>query len=343
MHTPANWTMSERQHEQIVIIGSGPAAWTAAIYAARADLSPLVIEGEASRTMVPGGQLMFTTEVENYPGFPESVTGIDMMADFRAQAVRFETRVITEDVAEVDFSVRPLLVKTSGGTEIVSDSVIISTGANANWIGLENEERLAQSGGGVSACAVCDGALPHFRGQVIAIVGGGDSAMEDALYMAKFAKEVVVIHRREELRASKIMQERAFAEEKIRFEWNQTVVDVLGDDVITGVLLRDTVTAEERQLEVGGLFVAIGHDPNTGFLNGQVALKDNGFVETPESWRTTTSVPGVFAAGDVMDDFYKQAVTAAGTGCMAALDAERWLAHGGPQSVTVDEGSSVAG
>jgi len=343
MHTPANWTMSERQHEQIVIIGSGPAAWTAAIYAARADLSPLVIEGEASRTMVPGGQLMFTTEVENYPGFPESVTGIDMMADFRAQAVRFETRVITEDVAEVDFSVRPLLVKTSGGTEIVSDSVIISTGANANWIGLENEERLAQSGGGVSACAVCDGALPHFRGQVIAIVGGGDSAMEDALYMAKFAKEVVVIHRREELRASKIMQERAFAEEKIRFEWNQTVVDVLGDDVITGILLRDTVTAEERQLEVGGLFVAIGHDPNTGFLNGQVALKDNGFVETPESWRTTTSVPGVFAAGDVMDDFYKQAVTAAGTGCMAALDAERWLAHGGPQSVTVDEGSSVAG
>ncbi len=335
--------MSERQHEQIVIIGSGPAAWTAAIYAARADLSPLVIEGEASRTMVPGGQLMFTTEVENYPGFPESVTGIDMMADFRAQAVRFETRVITEDVAEVDFSVRPLLVKTSGGTEIVSDSVIISTGANANWIGLENEERLAQSGGGVSACAVCDGALPHFRGQVIAIVGGGDSAMEDALYMAKFAKEVVVIHRREELRASKIMQERAFAEEKIRFEWNQTVVDVLGDDVITGILLRDTVTAEERQLEVGGLFVAIGHDPNTGFLNGQVALKDNGFVETPESWRTTTSVPGVFAAGDVMDDFYKQAVTAAGTGCMAALDAERWLAHGGPQSVTVDEGSSVAG
>jgi len=335
--------MSERQHEQIVIIGSGPAAWTAAIYAARADLSPLVIEGEASRTMVPGGQLMFTTEVENYPGFPEGLTGIDMMADFRAQAVRFETRVITEDVAEVDFSVRPLLVKTSGGTEIESDTVVISTGANAKWIGLENEERLAQSGGGVSACAVCDGALPHFRDQVIAIVGGGDSAMEDALYMAKFGKEVVVIHRREELRASKIMQERAFAEEKIRFEWNQTVVDILGDDVITGVLLRDTVTGEERQLEVGGLFVAIGHDPNTGFLNGQVALKDNGFVETPESWRTTTSVPGVFAAGDVMDDFYKQAVTAAGTGCMAALDAERWLAHGGPQSVTVDEGSSVAG
>jgi len=335
--------MSERQHEQVVIIGSGPAAWTAAIYAARAQLSPLVIEGAASRTMVPGGQLMFTTEVENYPGFPESVTGIQMMADFRAQAVRFDTRVITEDVAEVDFSVRPFRLKTSGGTEIESDAVIIATGANANWIGLENEERLAQSGGGVSACAVCDGALPHFRNQVIAIVGGGDSAMEDALYMAKFAKEVVVIHRREELRASKIMQERAFAEEKIRFEWNQTVIDVRGDDVITGVLLRDTNTDEERLLEVGGLFVAIGHSPNTGFLNGQVALKDNGFVETATLWRTNTSIPGVFAAGDVMDDFYKQAVTAAGTGCMAALDAERWLAHGGVESVAADGGASIAG
>jgi thioredoxin reductase (NADPH) len=331
-----NRIMSERQHEQVVIIGSGPAGWTAAIYAARAQLSPLVIEGAGSRTMIPGGQLMFTTEVENYPGFPEGVTGIQMMTDFREQAVRFDTRVITEDVAEVDFSVRPFLLKTSGGTEIESDAVIIATGANANWIGLDNEERLAQSGGGVSACAVCDGALPHFRNQVIAIVGGGDSAMEDALYMAKFAKEVVVVHRREELRASKIMQERAFAEEKIRFEWNQTVVDVLGDDVITAVRLRNSVTDEERELEVGGLFVAIGHDPNTAFLNGQVALKDNGFVETPTSWRTTTSVPGVFAAGDVMDDFFKQAVTAAGTGCMAALEAERWLSRSGAESATVD-------
>ena len=326
--------MSERQHEQIVIIGSGPAGWTAAIYAARADLSPLVIEGAGSRTMVPGGQLMFTTEVENYPGFPEGVTGMQMMEDFRTQAIRFETRVITEDVGEVDFSVRPFLLTTSGGTEIESDAVIIATGANADWIGLENEERLAQSGGGVSACAVCDGALPHFRNQVIAIVGGGDSAMEDALYMAKFAKEVVVIHRREQLRASKIMQERAFAEERIRFEWNQTVVDVLGDEVITGILLRDTVTGEKRQLDVGGLFIAIGHNPNTGFLNGQVELRDNGFVETATSWRTATSVPGVFAAGDVMDDFFKQAVTSAGTGCMAALEAERWLAHGGPEDAS---------
>ena len=331
--------MSERQHEQVVVIGSGPAAWTAAIYAARASLHPFVIEGAGSRTMIPGGQLMYTTEVENYPGFPESITGIDMMADFKAQALRFDTRVITEDVVEVDFSVRPLLLKTSGGTEIESDTVIVATGANARWIGLPNEERLAQSGGGVSACAVCDGALPHFRGQVIAIVGGGDSAMEDALYMAKFAKDVVVVHRRDELRASKIMQDRAFAEEKIRFEWNHVVIDVLGDDVITGMMLRDTQTGEESHLDVGGLFVAIGHTPNTEFLGGHLELKDNGWIETPVPWRTETSVPGVFAAGDVMDDFYKQAVTAAGTGCMAALEAERWLAHGGVESVTVAVGA----
>lgn len=326
--------MSERQREKLVIIGSGPAAWTAAIYAARADLSPFVIEGAGSRTMVPGGQLMFTTEVENYPGFPEGVTGIDMMADFKAQALRFGTRVLTEDVVEVDFSVRPLLMKTSGGAEVESDTVIIATGANARWIGLSNEERLAQSGGGVSACAVCDGALPHFRDQTIAIVGGGDSAVEDALYMAKFASEVVVIHRRDELRASKIMQDRAFAEDKIRFEWNNVVSDVLGDDVITAVMLRDTVTGEERELAVGGLFVAIGHTPNSAFLGGQVALKPNGYIDMPLAWRTETSVPGVFAAGDVMDDFYKQAVSAAGTGCMAALEAERWLAHGGVEAVT---------
>ena len=331
--------MSERQHEQVVIIGSGPAAWTAAIYAARASLNPFVIEGAGSRTMIPGGQLMYTTEVENYPGFPEGITGFEMMADFKAQALRFDTRVITDDVVEVDFSVRPLLLKTSGGVGIESDTVIIATGANARWIGLPNEERLAQSGGGVSACAVCDGALPHFRDQVIAIVGGGDSAMEDALYMTKFAKEVVVVHRRNELRASKIMQNRAFAEEKIRFEWNHVVTEVLGDDLITGVMLRDTQTGEERRLDVGGLFVAIGHTPNTEFLGEQVELKANGWIETPVPWRTGTSVPGVFAAGDAMDDFYKQAVTAAGTGCMAALEAERWLAHGGAESVTAAVGA----
>ena len=326
--------MRERQHEQIVIIGSGPAAWTAAIYAARANLNPLVIEGAGSRTMIPGGQLMYTTDVENYPGFPTGVTGPEMMAHFKAQALRFDARVITEDVLEVDFSVRPLLLKTTSGEDIQSGAIIVATGANARWLGLPNEERLAQSGGGVSACAVCDGALPHFRDQVVAVVGGGDSAMEEALYMAKFAKEVVVVHRRGELRASKIMQDRAFTEEKVRFEWNQVVSDVLGDDVITGVMLQNTRTGEERLLEVGGLFVAIGHTPNTDFLGGQVALKSNGWIETPVPWRTETSVPGVFAAGDVMDDTYKQAVTAAGTGCMAALEAERWLARAGVQNVT---------
>ena len=330
--------MSKRQREETVIIGSGPAAWTAAIYAARANLQPLVVEGAGSRTMIPGGQLMFTTDVENYPGFPAGITGQEMMAAFKAQALRFDTRVLTEDVVEVDLSLRPLLMRTSGGTEIKSDTVIIATGANANWIGLPNEERLAQSGGGVSACAVCDGALPHFRNQVVAVVGGGDSAMEDALYMAKFAGEVVVIHRRDELRASKIMQERAFKEEKIRFEWNQLVTDVRGDDVITGVMLRNTISGEERELEVGGLFVAIGHSPNVDFLKGQVALKPNGFIETPTAWRTATSVPGVFAAGDVIDDHYKQAITAAGTGCMAALEAERWIAHGGVESLALVPG-----
>ncbi len=330
--------MSDRQQEKLVIIGSGPAAWTAAIYAARAQLDPLVYEGMGSRTMIPGGQLMFTTEVENYPGFPEGVTGMDMMASFKDQAVRFETRVVTEDITEVDFSQRYLRLVSSGGTEIDADAVIVATGANARWIGLYHEERLAQSGGGVSACAVCDGALPHFRDQVVAVVGGGDTAMEDAIYMAKFAGEVIVIHRRDELRASKIMQDRAMADEKIRFQWNSVVTDVLGDDVITGLKLEDTVSGEESELEVGGLFVAIGHSPNTDFLGGQVALKPNGYIETPTSWRTSTSVPGVFAAGDVMDDFYRQAVTAAGTGCMAALEAERWLAHGGVEA----QGEKVA-
>ena len=320
--------MSEIRKETLVIVGSGPAAWTAAIYAARADLAPLVYEGSFSRTMIPGGQLMFTTEIENYPGFPEGVTGQKMMMDFKNQAVRFGTRVVTENIDRVDFAKRPFRLWSGAGEEIEARMVILATGANARWIGLDNEERLAQSGGGVSACAVCDGALPHFRDKVIAVVGGGDSAMEDALYMTKFASEVVVIHRRDELRASRIMQQRAFDSDRIRIEWNTVVTDVMGDDEITGLKLQDTVTGVERELEVGGLFVAIGHTPNTAFLEGQVALKENGYVETPVSWRTATSVPGVFAAGDVMDDYYRQAVSAAGTGCMAALEAERWLAHG---------------
>lgn len=318
------------QRERVVIIGSGPAAWTAAIYAARADLSPLVVEGAGSRTMIPGGQLMFTTEVENYPGFPEGVTGPEMMDAFRAQALRFDTRVITDDVVEVELVRQPKRMMTARGREILADSVIVATGANARWLGVPNEERLAQSGGGVSACAVCDGALPYFRDQVVAVVGGGDSAIEDATYMAKFAGRVLVIHRRDELRASAIMRQRAFDDDKIDFLWNKVVTEVLGDEVVTALRLKDAVTGEKSTLEVGGLFVAIGHTPNTGFLDGQVALKPNGYVELPTPWRTETSVPGVFAAGDVMDDYYRQAVSAAGTGCMAALDAERWLSHGGP-------------
>ena len=315
--------------ETLVIIGSGPASWTAAIYAARANLNPLVFEGAGSRTMIPGGQLMFTTDVENYPGFPDGVSGIDMMLDFKKQAVRFDTRVVTEDIVEVDFSRRPFRLRSSEGQEILAETVIVATGANARWLGVPGEERLAQSGGGVSACAVCDGALPHFRGQVVAVVGGGDSAMEEALYMTKFAGEVLLIHRRDELRASQIMQERALASDKMRFLWNRTVEEVMGDDVITGLRLRDTVTGEVSKIEVGGMFVAIGHIPNTGFLNGQIDLQENGYVRLPTAWRTETNVPGVFAAGDVMDDYYRQAVSAAGTGCMAALEAERFLAHNG--------------
>lgn len=323
--------MSEQgtQHEKVVIIGSGPAGWTAAIYAARAELDPFVVEGGISRTMIPGGQLMFTTEVENYPGFKEGVDGQALMLDMKAQAERFGTRVLTEDVVEIDPHAQPFRLKTTNGTEILADTVIVATGANARWLGLPNEERLAQSGGGVSACAVCDGALPHFRDQVLAVVGGGDTAMEDALYLTKFAREVVIIHRRDELRASRIMADRAMENERITFAWNSVVTEVYGDDVITGLRLQDTVTGEERDLEVGGLFVAIGHTPNTAFLQGVVDLKANGYVHTPIPWRTQTSVPGIFAAGDVMDDYYRQAVTAAGTGCMAALEAERWLAHGG--------------
>ncbi len=315
--------------ENVVIVGSGPAGWTAAIYAARANLRPLVFEGAGSRTMIPGGQLMFTTDVENYPGFPDGIGGIEMMTDFRKQALRFETRVVTEDIVQVEFSNRPFRLRSSGGREVQARTVVVATGANARWLGVPGEERLAQSGGGVSACAVCDGALPFFRNQVIAVVGGGDSAMEEALYMTKFARRVLLIHRRKELRASRIMQERALASERIEVLWNTVVDEVLGDEAISGLRLRDTASGEVREVAVGGLFVAIGHDPNTGFLSGQIDLKDNGYIRLPHPWRTETNVPGVFAAGDVMDDYYRQAVSAAGTGCMAALEAERFLAARG--------------
>ena len=318
-----------RERETVVIIGSGPAAWTVAIYAARAQMKPFVFEGAGSRTMIPGGQLMFTTDVENYPGFRAGVMGPDLMVEMREQALSFGTRSVWEDIVDIDPGQYPFRLRSNTDTEVLADSVILATGANAKWLGLENEERLAQSGGGVSACAVCDGALPHFRGNTLAVIGGGDSAMEDALYLTKFAEQVIVIHRRDEFRASRIMSERALAHDKIRVEWNKLVTEVLGEETITALRLQDTVSGEVSELEVGGMFVAIGHTPNTGFLNGVVELKENGYVQTPTAWRTETSVPGIFAAGDVMDDYFRQAVTAAGTGCMAALEAERWLAHGG--------------
>ena len=314
---------------KVVIIGSGPAAWTAAIYAARAHLEPVVYEGEPSREMIPGGQLMWTTDVENYPGFVEAVGGQDLMDAMKRQAVRVGTQVITENILDVEFSEHPFKLKPTSGKPIEALSVIVATGARANWLGLHNEERLARTGGGVSACAVCDGALPFFRNKRLAVVGGGDSAMEEATYLTKFAQEVVIIHRRDDFRASKTMVERALSNPKIRVEWNTRVIDVLGGEYITGVRLQDTETRAERELDVGGLFIAIGHTPNTEFLKGKIDLHKSGYIVTPMAWRTCTSQAGVFAAGDVMDSYYRQAVTAAGTGCMAALEAERWLAHQG--------------
>jgi thioredoxin reductase (NADPH) len=314
--------------EKVVIIGSGPAGWTAAIYAARANLSPLVIEGMGGTEMIPGGQLMFTTEVENFPGFPEGVDGQELMKRMRAQAERYETRIVQDDVVEVDFTSLPRRLVTSYSGEFLAKAVIVATGARANWLGLENETRLARSGGGVSACAVCDGALPAFRDQPLVVVGGGDSAMTEAEHLAKYGSEVIIVHRREELRASKMLADRVLADPKVRVEWNSTLVDVFGDDFVTGVRLKDTVSGEERTQECKGVFMAIGHTPNTAFLRDSVSLKPSGYLVV-EPGSTRTDVPGVFGAGDVMDDTYRQAVTAAGTGCMAALEAETWLAENG--------------
>jgi len=319
--------------EKVVIIGSGPAGWTAAIYAARANLDPVVYEGvpkQSPSIILPGGQLMLTTEVENYPGYPEGVQGPQMMDDFRKQATRFETRVKSEDILECDFDSKPFTLKTSGGDEIRTHSVIIATGATANWLGLENEKRLAMSGGGVSACAVCDGALPVFRDQPLAVVGGGDTAMEEASYLAKFASKVYIIHRRDELRASKVMQKRVLDNPKCEVVWNSQVVDVLGESTCEGVRLKNTQTGEESTLDVRGFFVAIGHTPATSFLKpGQLDQDDKGYIQMPVAHRSNTSVEGVFVSGDVADATYRQAVTAAGMGCKAAIDAERWLAEQG--------------
>ena len=314
--------------EAIAIIGSGPAAWTAAIYAARANLKPVVFEGEPVGTELPGGQLMLTTEIENFPGFPDAISGQDLMARMKAQALHHGTRVVSELISSVDLSQRPFTLTPNYSAPITAHTIVVATGAAARWIGLENEIRLAKIGGGVSACAVCDGAGWFFRDKRLAVVGGGDTAMEEALYLTKFASDVVIIHRKNTFRASKVMADRVLAHPKIRVEWNTVVVDVLGEDEITGLQLEDTNTGGERELEIGGLFVAIGHTPNTGFLNGQLELTAFNYIRTAP-WRTVTSIAGVFAAGDAIDDYYRQAITSAGTGCMAALEAERWLAHHG--------------
>ncbi len=312
---------------KLVIIGSGPAGWTAAIYAARAQLGPVCYIGvPKAGPVLPGGQLMLTTEVENYPGFPHGVTGPEMMAAFQEQAERFGTKVEGEEIVRCEFGERPFTLHTSEKKTVRAHAVIIATGAVANWIGLPNEQRLAMSGGGVSACAVCDGALPIFRGQALAAGGGGHTAMEEATYLTKFASTVYVIHRRDALRASKIMQDRFMGRPNAKVLWNKVVDDVLGDDKVSGVLLTDTKTGEKSKLDVKGLFVAIGHTPATEFLAGSgVELDEGGYIAL-KGRNSNTNIEGVFAAGDVADSIYRQAVTAAGMGCQAALDAERWLA-----------------
>lgn len=346
--------------EHVVIIGSGPAGWSAAIYASRAELKPLLFEGaitEENRLAgtLPLGQLSLTTEVENYAGFPagdlehflktainpervqymnihegkHAVTGPELMELMRQQAINFGTRVVTDDVVEVDLSKRPFVVKTLEGKTHETHAIIVATGAKANYLGLPSEE--AYKNRGVSACAVCDGALPRFRNKPLVVVGGGDSAVEEATYLTKYASTVHMVHRRDKLRASMIMQDRALNNPKIKMEWNSTLEEVKGDDKqgVSGVRLGSTNGGGSRELPVSGVFLAIGHTPNTAFLKGQLALNESGYINWTQPFRTATSIEGVFAAGDVADDYYKQAITSAGTGCMAALDAERWLAAKG--------------
>jgi thioredoxin reductase (NADPH) len=346
--------------ENVIIIGSGPAGWSAAIYASRAELKPLVFEGAITdenrlNGTLPLGQLALTTEVENYAGFPSgdlepylktaidgeryrymnvhegkhAVTGPELMELMRQQASNFGTRIITDDVVEVDLSRRPFVVKTREGNTHEAHTLIVATGARANYLGLPSENAFKNKG--VSACAVCDGALPRFRNKPLIVVGGGDSAVEEATFLTKFASKVHMIVRRDKLRASMIMQERAIANPKIQLEWNHTLDEVLGSDKdgVTGARIASTVGEGKRELPVTGIFLAIGHTPNTDFLKGQVDLNEKGYILWSQPHRTATSVEGVFAAGDVADDYYRQAITSAGTGCMAALDAERWLAAKG--------------
>ncbi|MBL8815163.1 MAG: thioredoxin-disulfide reductase [Planctomyces sp.] len=346
--------------ERVTIIGSGPAGWTAAIYTGRANLEPLVYEGafnEENRLKgtLPLGQLALTTEVENFPGFPagdmtayldssiddskrrymaphgkHGVSGPELMELMRQQAINFGARIRTDDIVDLDLSRRPFRLRTLSGDELETHAIIIATGARANYLGLPSEEKFKNFG--VSACAVCDGALPRFRNQPVVVVGGGDSAMEEATFLTKFASTVYLIHRRDSFRASRIMAERVIANPKIQVKWNSVIDEVLGDDQkgVTGVRIRGSVdTAKTEELPATGYFAAIGHTPNTDFLKGQLKTNDKGYIVWTTPQRTYTSVEGVFAAGDVADDYFRQAITAAGTGCMAALDAERWLAAQG--------------
>ncbi len=345
--------------EKVIIIGSGPAAWAAANYTARAALRPLVFEGAVTEEnrlagTLPLGQLALTTEVENYPGFPagdvaaylesslseekrqfmaphgrEGVSGPELMELMRQQAANFDTRIITEDIVDMDFSAQPFKLTASDGNVYESHSVIVATGARANYLGLPSEEKYKNRG--VSACAVCDGALPRFRNKPLAVIGGGDSAVEEADYLSKFGNPVYLVHRRHEFRASRIMAERAQNNPKIEILWNRTLGEVLGNDRdgVTGVRLESTIGEPDLEKAVTGTFLAIGHTPNTAFLKGKLELTEKKYIRWTTPARTYTSVEGVFAAGDVADDYYRQAVTAAGSGCMAALDAERWLAAKG--------------
>jgi thioredoxin reductase (NADPH) len=345
--------------EKVVIIGSGPAGWAAAIYAARAELKPLVFEGAITQEnqvagTLPLGQLNLTTEVENYPGFPagdlgtyldnaiapelrsampehsrHAISGPELMELMRQQAKNFGTRIITDDIVKVDLTVRPFRLTSLEGKLTETTALIVATGARANYLGLPSEDLYKNRG--VSACAVCDGALPRFRNKPLVVVGGGDTAVEEATYLRKFASRVYLVHRRDKLRASKIMAERAEREPKIELVWNHNLVEVLGDDRqgVFGARLESTVDGRIREVEVGGVFLAIGHTPNTSFLEGQLALTEKKYVKWTVPFRTNTSVEGVFAAGDVADDYYRQAITAAGSGCQSALDCERWLAAQG--------------
>ena len=345
--------------EKVVIIGSGPAGWSAAIYTARAELQPLVFEGAVTQQnqdqgTLPLGQLALTTEVENYAGFPagnlqaylddaidedkrkymaphagHGVSGPELMELMRQQAKNFGTRIETDDIVEVDFTSHPFKLKSLSGKEVEALSVIVATGARANYLGLPSEDHFKNRG--VSACAVCDGALPRFRNKPLVVVGGGDSAMEEASFLTKYASKVHIVHRRDSLRASKIMGQRAEENPKIEFVWNSVVEEVLGDDEngVTAVRVKNVNDDQTQELEAGGMFLGIGHTPNTKFLEGKLELTDKGYIKLSTAWRTNTSVDGVFAAGDVFDDHYRQAITAAGTGCMSALDAEHWLADKG--------------